>query len=198
MTQPVPQPNLLGYPDLGQAAAQPVPGPAAEPPAAQVPATFQPQGPVPLPAHEQPTPAPAAPQAPGAVPIPEGGYARRFIDLPLPEFNLPGINCVVRLRNPGMMSQGAFEELFSSIDGIQVDANGEPVLDIEQAKQALPRLYGQLMNLIASWRMWDATSAEDVPPLLPSPPTTVEDLKRAPAGAMKRILDAVQELKDPQ
>jgi hypothetical protein len=161
-----------------------------------VPATFQPQPPVPLPAYEQPVQAAAPEPAPAA--IPEGGYAKRFIDLPLPEFNLPGIDCQVRLRNPGMMSQGAFEDLFSSIDGIQLGPDGEPVLDAEQAKQALPKLYGQLTKLIASWTMWDATSAEDVPPLLPSPPETAEHLKAAPAGAIKRIMDAVQELKDPQ
>lgn len=177
--------------------AYPQPVPVGSTPAPQpVPPTFQPQAPVPLPAYEQPVE--TAPQAPAPVQIPEGGYARRFVTIRLAELDQPGVQCSVRLRNPGLMSQGTFETVFDAVDGLELDENGQPKLNASAAKHAIPALYGQLLKLIASWTMWDAESNDDIPTLLPSPPTGVDDLRRAPAGAVKRIMAAVQELSDPQ
>lgn len=164
-----------------------VPGPQP------VPATFQPQPPVPLPVYEQPAAAPAPDQAAPA--IPEGGYARRFVDIPLPELNLPGIECSVRMRNPGMMSQGAFEEIMNALDGVKIGEDGTEAADVAEQ---LPVMQAQVLKLIASWVVWDAESAEDVPPLLPSPPRSVDDLKRAPMAVMNAVMAAFKELQDPQ
>jgi hypothetical protein len=162
-----------------------------------IPATFLPQGPVPLPAYEQPVPQ-LADQANTAPKIPEGGYASRFVTIPLPEFNQPGITCSVRLRNPGMMSQGAFEGMADSVSGIELGADGEPDMAKVDAVAAMPALYAQLLKLIAGWTMWDAESEDEIPPLLPSPPASVDDLKRAPAGALKAVLAGMGELLGPQ
>lgn len=168
-----------------------------QPQPVELPATFQPQPPVPLPAYEQPVP--QMQQAPAPVQVPEGGYAQRFVTIPLPEFNQPGIECSVRLRNPGMMSQNAFEAMMESVDSLELDENGEPILkDGATSKGVLTGLYAQLLKLIVSWTMWDADGSGEEPELLPSPPTSAEELKRAPGGALRKIMDAVKELQDPQ
>jgi hypothetical protein len=165
--------------------------------AAEVPPTFQAQPPVPLPVYEQPVVPQLADQANATPqPIPEGGYAQRFVDIPLPELNLPGIQCSVRMRNPGMMSQGAFEEITEAVKAVQVGEDGQPSED--DAAAQLPLMQAQMLKLIAAWTVWDAESAEDVPPLLPSPPRTVDDLKRAPLQVLKAVMGAFQELRDPQ
>jgi hypothetical protein len=185
---PVPQPVYPG----GQM-------PAEAPPQVQVPSvppTFQPQAPVPLPAYEQPIQTTA--QAPAPVQIPEGGYAQRFVTIRLAQYDQPGVQCSVRLRNPGLMSQGTFESVFDAVDGLELDENGEPKVNGAAAKAAIPALYAQLLKLISSWTMWDAESDAEEPTRLPSPPASVDDLRRAPAGAVKAIMAAVQELSDPQ
>lgn len=197
MTTPV---YPLGQQSVQEPPLRPVaPGPAGAqwgvPQPEPVPATFQAQPPVPLPAYEQPVPQ-LADQANAAPQIPEGGYAKRFVDIPLPELNLPGIECSVRIRNPGMMSQGAFESMMAAMEGVKLDASGEP--DATHAAEAMPGMHEQLLKLIAAWRVWDAESVEDVPPMLPSPPTTAEDLQRAPVVVMKAVMAAVKELQDPQ
>ncbi|NUP48065.1 MAG: hypothetical protein HOW97_12230 [Catenulispora sp.] len=185
MTSPVPPPN--GQPEQWN------PGPEFT--GIAVPPTFQPQPPVPLPVYEQSATPQLADQGNAAPQIPEGGYAKRFVDVPLPELNLPGIECKVRMRNPGMMSQGAYEEITKALDGMKLTEDAADVADF--AKQ-LPVMQVQMLKLIASWTVWDAESAEDVPPLLPSPPTSVDDLKRAPMGVMTAMMAAFKELSDPQ
>lgn len=174
--------------------ATPVYPPADQ--AAAVPPTFQPQPPVPLPAYEQPAVPQLADPDNAAPQLPEGSYAQRFVDIPLPELNLPGIECSVRMRNPGMMSQGAFEEITNALSGVPLDENGQPTE--ADAMEQLPLMQAQMLKLIASWTVWDAESAEDNPPLLPSPPRSVEDLKRAPLPVMKALMATFQELQNPQ
>jgi|SRR5689334_2148055 len=189
--------------DTGTAHAVPNPhwhpdGQEATPAPAEVPATFQPQPPVPLPAYEQPAVPQLADQSNAAPQIPEGGYAQRFVTVPLPEFDQPGITCSVRIRNPGMMSQSAFEGMAAALSDVKVGDDGAPEVDETDLASVMPAMYQQLLRLIAGWTMWDAESDEEVPPLLPSPPTTEAELKRAPAGALKAIMGIVQELSDPQ
>lgn len=194
MTTPVyPPAQQPGEPAPGVSWA---PTDVPQPPPAAVPPTFQAQPPVPLPVYEQPTVPQLADQSNAASQLPEGAYAQRFVDIPLPELALPGIDCWVRMRNPGMMSQGAFEEITGAIQGIQVGGDGAPTE--EDATKQLPLMQAQMVKLIASWRVWDAESAEDIPPLLPSPPRTAEDLKRAPLQVLKAVMGAFQELRDPQ
>jgi hypothetical protein len=181
MTTPIPE-NLAG------ATAGP-----------EIPATFAPQPPVPLPVYEQPAPVlQLADQANTSPRIPEGGYAKRFVDIPLPELNLPGIECKVRMRNPGMMSQGAYEEIMNAIKGVPMGEDGKPDEAESDLAEQLPVMQAQFLKLIASWTVWDAESAEDVPPLLPSPPTSVEDLKRAPMAVMNAMVAAFKELQNPR
>ncbi|MEZ0066676.1 hypothetical protein ABIA32_002688 [Streptacidiphilus sp. MAP12-20] len=196
MTTPMPV-----YPPTDQPYPTPAPMPNPAKPAmpaapmqpVDVPPTFQPQAAVPLPAYEQQLVA-DTPQPPAPVQIPKGGYAQRFVTVPLPTFNLPGIDCQVKLRNPGMMAHGATEDMVAAVETVELDDDGEPV----NKAQAFPMLHRQLLGLIAAWTMWDATSPDDNPPLLPSPPASIDDLKRAPSGAIQAILAAVAELQVPQ
>ncbi len=139
-----------------------------------------------------PVPTPADVPAPL---LPEGAHSSRFVHIDLPEFNQPGVPpCWVELRNIGLMSQEQLEAIGADLEAVEVDSKGLPV-DFDKAA---PALYGQIMRLIRSWSMWDAGSDEDIPAQLPSPPATIADLKRAPAGALQRLIAAVGELKDPQ
>lgn len=136
---------------------------------------------------------PAAPPKPSV--LPEGAHSSRFVRIPLPDFDQPGIpSCWVEIRNVGLMSQAQIEALGQGVEGIQLGEDGLPVDDVA----ALPVIMQQILKLIRSWSMWDADSDEDVPSQLPSPPATVDDLKRAPGGALKRVLAAIEELQDPR
>lgn len=169
----------------------PGPVPVVQPVPQPVPPTFQPQPPVPLPAYEQP--AQTAPQAPAAVRIPEGGYALRVVRVPLPEFALAGLpEPWVEMRNPGLMSQEALEGMMEEMRAVKIGDDGEPT-DVADVN----RIFGQVLKLVRDWCMWDGGSDEDVPPLLPKP-TTLAVLRRAPAGALKKIMETFQELQNPQ
>lgn len=193
MTTPV-------YP-LGQQPAQDTPqypGPAGAqwnaplPEPMPVPSTFQAQPPVPLPAYEQPPVPQLADQANAAPQIPEGGYAQRIVRIPLPQFRLEGLpEPWVEMRNTGMMSQDALDELGQGLQGVAIGADGKP------AEGDVSTVMATLTKLIRRWCMWDGSSDDDVPPMLPEQ-VDVASLRRAPVGVLKTIMKATQELSDPQ
>lgn len=165
----------------------PVPPPMPAQPL-EVPPTFQPQPPVPLPAYEQPVP--QMQQAPPPVQVPEGGYAQRVVRIPMTKFTLPGLEDLwVDMRNPGLMAPSAVDDIATQLQGVSADQ-----AETEEAKQAA---YAAILALVRRWRMWDATSDDDVPPLLPEVPD-VDTLQRAPLGVLVELGRAFQELQDPR
>lgn len=189
MSTPAPSPNGQPptYPGPGPAAAFPPPVEAGN---GEIPSTFQPQPPVPLPAYEQPAAVPQlADQANAAPQVPEGGYASRIVRISLPQFHLQGLpEPWVEMRNPGMMSQDALEAIGRGLQGQQSDADAEPDPDV---------IMGTLAQLVRRWCMWDGTSEDDMPPMLPEQ-VDVASLRRAPVGVLKHVMQTVKELSDPQ
>jgi hypothetical protein len=187
---PDPQPTPV-YPPVPQPTPAPIPGPQPQPtpPVPQpVPATFTPQ-PLPPAAPTAPLPQLADQQA-TTVQVPPGGYASRFVRIPLQEFALPGVpEPWVEIRNPGMMAQEALDEIVAGFRAVRVGPDGEP----DQTA-----VYQQLLHLIRSWCMWDARSDDDRPPMLPTNPTDIATLRRAPGGALLKVFTAFQELQNPQ
>lgn len=156
-----------------------------------VPGTFLPQPPVPLPVYEQ-IPQIADQQAVASVQIPTGGYAQRVTRIPLPQFALEGLpEPWVEIRNPGLMAPEILEEIGKGLSGVKPDADGEPSVDDEQL------VWTTMIRLMRGWCMWDATSEDDVPPLLDSK-VTVGLLRKAPMGVIKALMKAFQELQNPQ
>ncbi|MDH6141160.1 hypothetical protein P3T35_003173 [Kitasatospora sp. GP30] len=162
------------------------------PPAPQpVPATFDPQPPVPAPITPTQLPQLADQQA-TAVQIPEGGYASRWTRIPLPQYAVAGVpEPWVEIRNPGMMPQSALDEIGAALTRVETGPDGEPVARDSGV------IFDQLLRLIRSWCMWDATSDADVPPLLP-PPVDAVTLRRAPSGALGHVFKTFAELQNPQ
>jgi hypothetical protein len=157
---------------------------------APAPATFQPAAPVPQPAPALPQ---LADQQAASVQIPTGGYASRVVRIPLPAFALPGVPLPwVEMRNPGMMAQAALDEIQAGMQAVQVGPDGEPVAGADTAA-----IFEQLQRLMRAWCMWDATSDDDVPPLLPDP-ASADILRKAPSGVLIEVMRAFQELQNPQ
>jgi hypothetical protein len=158
-----------------------------------VPPTFQPQPAVPLPAYEQQgIPQAADQEAVTSVQVPVGGYAKRIVRLPMPQFALPGLpDLWIEIRNPGLLAQSTIEEMQQGLRGVTVDEAGEP----GEADSKL--ILETMSSLLRRWCMWDATSDDDIPPLLPET-VTVADLSRAPLGVLGEIGKAFRELQNPQ
>jgi hypothetical protein len=162
------------------------------PPAPQpVPATFVPQ-PVPSAAPAAPVLPQLADQQATAVQIPEGGYAQRIVRIPLPQFHLAEVPAPwVEMRNPGLMAQEALEEIGHGLTGVTIGPDGQP----SEADSEL--VLATMARLLRRWCMWDASSEDDVPPLLPET-VTVESLRKAPLGVFRAIGAAFVELQNPQ
>ena len=101
--------------------------PVPEQPAQEVPATFLPQPPVPLPVYEQ-VPQIADQAAVASVQVPEGGYAQRFVKIPLPQLHIEGVQAPwIELRNPGLMAPDVFDEMSKGLAGVTENEAGEPL-----------------------------------------------------------------------
>ena len=178
------------YPMPQAAPAQPVPLAFLAPPPADV--QVIPEQPAPA---VQPQPLPqiqAVASVAPSVQIPEGGYARRITTIRLPQFHLEGLpEPWIEMRNPGLMSSSAIDEISKGLRGVAVGDDGEPTeADAEIIKTTM-------LKLLRRWCIWDARSEADVPPLLPETPT-VELLSYAPLGVIGAIGAAFRELQDPQ
>jgi hypothetical protein len=178
------------YPTPQAAPAQPVPLAFLAPP----PASVQPIPEQPVPAV-QPQPLPqiqAVESLAPSVKIPEGGYAQRIVRVPMPQFQLEGLpEPWVEMRNPGLMATSSLDEMGNGLRGIKVGEDGEPTAGDTQVVLAT------MVRLLRRWCMWDATSEEDVPPLLPET-ITADMVQRAPLGVIKAIGAAFMELQDPR
>ena len=163
-------------------------------PTQDVPATFQPQQAVPVPVYaQQAVPQIVDQEAVTSVQVPQGGYAQRITRLPLPELALPGLpEPWMEIRNPGLLSQSTIEELGQGLRGVTTGDDGQPTGEVDSQL-----IIATMAKLLRRWCMWDATSDEDVPPLLPET-ITLEDLNKAPLVALKSIVRAFREFQDPQ
>lgn len=161
---------------------------------APVPPTFQPQPPVPLPAYEQQNMPQIADQAAiTSVQVPQGGYAQRITRIPMDEFRLEGQpELWVEMRNPGLLAPDTIEEITKGLSGVTVDDKGEPTTSGDT--RVILETMGRLLR---RWCMWDATSDDDQPPMLPEA-VTVEMLGKAPIGVLGALGKAFRELQNPQ
>jgi hypothetical protein len=163
-------------------------------PTHDVPATFQPQQAVQVPVYEQQ----AVPQildqeAVTSVQVPKGGYAQRITRIPLPELALPGLpEPWLEIRNPGLLSQSTIEELSQGLRGVTTGNGGQPTGEADSQL-----IMATMAKLLRRWCMWDATSDDAIPPLLPET-ITLENLNKAPLVALKSITRGFRELQDPQ
>lgn len=162
---------------------------------ADVPPTFQPQPPVPLPVYEQPQQIPqiADQAAVTSVQVPEGGYAQRTTRIYMNQFRLEGLpELWIEMRNPGLMAPSAIDEMSTGLRGVKTDDQGDPVDGTDTTL-----IMETVARLMRRWSMWDATSDDQVPPMLPEA-VTIEDLNKAPIGVLGAIGRAFKELQNPQ
>ena len=191
MSTPVPADQVPVYSQpVAVAAPMPVPAAFLSPPPAVAPAPVVEQ-----PTAPQPAPLPqiqAVQSIEPSVQIPEGGYARRIVRVPLPQLHLEGMaEPWIEMRNPGLMSTEALEQIGKGLQGIRVAEGEEPTAEDEGV------IYETVAQLLRRWCMWDGSSVEDTPSMLPEIPTAAL-LRRVPLVVVRQIVRAFQELQDPQ
>jgi hypothetical protein len=159
-----------------------------------VPPTFQPQPAVPLPVYEQQgMPQIADQEAVTSVQVPKGGYAQRITRISMNEFRLEGQpELWVEMRNPGLMAPNSIDEITDGLKGMKMGDDGEPVSSGDT--KVILETMGKMLR---RWCMWDATSDEDEPPMLPET-VTLEMLGKAPLGVLAALGKAFKELQNPQ
>jgi hypothetical protein len=133
-----------------------------------------------------------------AQPLPPGvTYATLFPRIEFPELSAspdPADLVWVEIRNPGMMPPAALEEARAGLKDVPIDAEGRPVDD----DAAAPAVWAMLAKMIRRWHVYDVMADEDPMPLLPSPPRTADVVKQAPQLILHRVMETLEQLRNPR
>ena len=141
------------------------------------------------------TPEPA-PDFTVPTPVVQGGdFAKLFVKVDCADLTPEGLDPMwVELRNPGMMPQGVIEDLGASIGEVETDSDGKPVNEAAAA----PAIWRVMGKLIRRWHVYDVMSDDEPLPLLDPQPKTPDAVRAAPSVVLKRVMQAMQELQNPQ
>jgi hypothetical protein len=115
---------------------------------------------------------------------PMAGYLNRFIDLGFPD--LGGVDennraiVWVKMRNPRLI---AGDDLIGdSAKTVRLDPETGKPIEVSAGRE----MFGTFAKLILAGNVWDATSLDDDPPLLPMPPSAA-DVGKMPIEILNRL-----------